>query len=160
MSETMANIRCASRAMVRALPASVKLCNLVISSLDFAGNSMSKSIGITLLGCGTVGSGVVTILKNQAELLRRRTGLELEIRHIVVRDTRKPRALPPNIDVGSDLRAAIDAPDADIIVELMGGTGMAKAAIEHALSLGKPVVTANKSLLAAHGAELFALARK
>src|SRR5206468_12403425 len=53
-----------------------------------------------------------------------------------------------------------DAPEADIIVELIGGTGMAKAAIEHALKLGKPVVTANKSLLAARGAELFALARK
>src|SRR5437016_3793028 len=121
MSETMANIRCASRAMVRALSTSVKLCNRVNSSLDFAGNSMSKSIGITLLGCGTVGSGVVTILNDQAQLLRRRTGLDFEIRHIVVRDTEKPRALPPRINVGNDLRAAIDAPDADIIVELMGG---------------------------------------
>src|SRR5437016_13273776 len=101
---------------------------------------MSRSIGITLLGCGTVGGGVVAILNHQAELLRRRTGVDLEIRHIVVRDTKKTRALPPDIDVASDLRSAIDAPDAQIIVELIGGTGMAKAAIEQSLPLGKPVV--------------------
>ena len=121
---------------------------------------MSKSIGLTLLGCGTVGSGVMKILAEQAELLKRRTGLNLELRHLVVRDLGKPRPVPANAKVSTDLRDAIDAPDADIIVELIGGTGMAKAAIEHALKLGKPVVTANKSLLAAHGAELFALARK
>jgi homoserine dehydrogenase len=120
---------------------------------------MSKSIGITLLGYGTVGGGVATMLTTQAELLRRRTGLSFQIRHTVVRDLNRKREFPSGSSISNDLRGAIDAPDADIVVELIGGTGMAKAAVEHALSLGKPVVTANKSLLAAHGAELFALAR-
>src|SRR4051812_30419979 len=121
---------------------------------------MDQPIGITLLGCGVVGGGVVRILTGQAELLRQRTGLRLEIRRVVVRDPGKRRDLPKPIQVETDIRAAIDAPDTQIVVELMGGTVMAKAAIEHALRSGKPVVTANKSLLAAHGPELFALARK
>src|SRR5438093_13349197 len=113
---------------------------------------MGKSIGIVLLGCGTVGSGVAKIVLEQRELLRQRTGLDFQLRHAVVRDATKAHALPKNVAVGSDFRAAIDAPDSEIIVELIGGTAVAKAAIEHALKLGKPVVTANKSLLAAHGA--------
>jgi homoserine dehydrogenase len=121
---------------------------------------MDQPIGITLLGCGVVGGGVVRILTDQAELLRQRTGLRLEVRHVVVRHPEKHGKLPKPVQVGTDLRAAIDAPDTQLVVELMGGTGMAKAAIEHALKSGKPVVTANKSLLAAHGPELFALARK
>ena len=63
---------------------------------------MSKSIGLTLLGCGTVGSGVMKILAEQAELLKRRTGLNLELRHLVVRDLGKPRPVPANAKVSTD----------------------------------------------------------
>ena len=117
-----------------------------------------RSFGITLLGCGIVGGGVARILIEQREMLRRRTGLTFDIRHVVVRDTAKARA--GSFKVTTDLKAAVESKDTDIVIELIGGTGAAKTAIETALKLGKPVVTANKSLLAAHGAELFALAKK
>jgi homoserine dehydrogenase len=117
-----------------------------------------RSIGITLLGCGIVGGGVAKILTEQREMLRRRTGLTFDIRHVVVRDAGKSRA--GNFKVSTDFKAAIEAKDTDIVIELVGGTGVAKTAVETALKLGKPVVTANKSLLAAHGAELFSLAKK
>jgi homoserine dehydrogenase len=121
-----------------------------------------RSLGIALLGCGIVGSGVVRILAEQREMLRRRTGVSFDLRHIVVRDPAKTRGnLPANLNLTTDPKAAIDAKDTDVVIELIGGAGgPAKTAIEQALRLGKPVVTANKSLLAAHGADLFALAKK
>ena len=121
---------------------------------------MSKSIGITLLGCGIVGGGVVNILRQQRDLLRQRTGIDFELRHVVVKDR---EAYPPNhseLPMSLDASAAIDDPASHIIVELIGGTGIAGTFMERALKLGKPVITANKSLLAARGPELFALARQ
>ncbi|HZL33769.1 MAG TPA: homoserine dehydrogenase [Tepidisphaeraceae bacterium] len=115
--------------------------------------------GICLLGHGVVGSGVVKILAGQADLLRRRAGVQFEIRHVVVRDAGKHAghgALP----ITADANAAIDDPNVQVVVELIGGTTLAGALVERALKLGKPVVTANKSLLAERGPELFALARK
>src|SRR5262249_28362149 len=91
------------------------------STRRFPAFAMSKSIGLTLLGCGTVGSGVVTILTEQAQLLKQRTGLNLELRHLVARDPSKPRSIPPGAKVTGDLRTAIDAPDVDVVVELIGG---------------------------------------
>ncbi|HET6251510.1 MAG TPA: homoserine dehydrogenase [Tepidisphaeraceae bacterium] len=121
---------------------------------------MSEStIGICLLGGGIVGGGVVKLLASQAELLRRRTGVRFDIRHLVVRDAAK-HAGRHGMPVTTDAKAAVDDPKVQIIVELMGGTTTAGDLVERALKLGKPVVTANKSLLAARGADLFALARK
>jgi homoserine dehydrogenase len=117
-----------------------------------------RSIGITLLGYGVVGGGVARILTEQRDMLRERTGLLFDIRHVVVRDTSKTRA--GTLNVTTDLKTAIEAKDTQIVIELMGGTGAAKTAVELALKLGKPVVTANKSLLATHGPELFELAKK
>src|SRR2546423_3667072 len=119
-----------------------------------------RSVGIALLGCGIVGGGVVKILTEQREMLRRRTGVSFDVRHVVVRDPSKGRGISASIKPTTDAKAAIEAKETDVVIELMGGTGAAKVAIEQALRLGKPVVTANKSLLAGHGAELFALARK
>jgi homoserine dehydrogenase len=119
-----------------------------------------KTIGVCLLGCGIVGGGVERILREQRTLLRQRTGVDFELRHVVVKDR---EAYPPNhaeLPMSTDANAAIDDPKSDIIVELIGGTGIAGSFIERALKLGKPVVTANKSLLAAKGPELFALARQ
>ncbi|MGD1275731.1 MAG: homoserine dehydrogenase [Tepidisphaeraceae bacterium] len=115
------------------------------------------SIGICLLGCGVVGSGVVRILQQQADLIRRRTALDLKIQHVVVRQNDRP-----GIDVPyhHDAERAIDDPHTQIVVELIGGLEPAGTFIQRALKLGKSVVTANKSLLAARGAELFSLARK
>jgi len=118
------------------------------------------STGICLLGCGVVGSGVVRILADQAELLHRRTGLQFDIRHVVVRDEAKHRARQLGLPVTTDAAAAIEDPNVKIVVELMGGTEAAADLVERALKLGKHVVTANKSLLALRGPELFALARK
>lgn len=119
-----------------------------------------KSTGVCLLGCGVVGGGVVGLLTEQGDLLARRTGQRFDIRHVVVRDPAKYAHLPGGLPLGTDAHAAIDDPRTQIVVELVGGTTTAGELIERALKLGKPVVTANKSLLAARGAELFALARK
>jgi len=118
------------------------------------------SIGICLLGCGVVGGGVIKILTDQAEMLWRRAGLKFDLRHVVVRDVKKHAAEHPGVPFTCDADAAIDDPKTRIVIELIGGTTVAGALIERALRLGKPVVTANKSLLAARGPELFALARR
>ena len=118
-----------------------------------------KTIGVALLGCGIVGGGVVQILREQKEMLRQRTGVTFELRHVVVKG---PEDYPPNhaeLPMGIDAAAAIDDPKTDVVIELIGGTGVAGQFIERALKLGKPVVTANKSLLATKGVDLFALAR-
>jgi len=103
---------------------------------------------------------VVSVLLRQRELLRQRTGLDFVLKHVVVKSEAE---YPPNaaeLPMSTDADAAIDDPASDIIVELIGGTGVAFTFVERALKLGKPVVTANKALLAAKGPELFALARK
>ncbi|HSI34766.1 MAG: homoserine dehydrogenase [Phycisphaerae bacterium] len=126
-----------------------------------------RSIGVTLLGCGVVGGGVARMLVEQRDELARRTGIRLDLRHVLVRSTDAAKAkadalgawaagLPFTTDVG----AAIADPAVGIVIELIGGTTLAGALIERALRAGKAVVTANKSLLAERGAEVFALARK
>jgi homoserine dehydrogenase len=121
---------------------------------------MSEAVGITLLGCGVVGSGVVRILNDQRELLRRRTGLTFDLRHVVVRDPKKHVEHVGALPLTTDATAAIDDPRTRIVTELLGGTNSAGELIQRALRLGKPVVTANKSLLAEQGPQLFALARE
>lgn len=121
---------------------------------------MSEPIGIALLGCGVVGSGVVKILNDQRDLLHRRTGLRFDIRHVVVRDHSKHTDLRGALPLTTDPQGAIDDPRVNIVLELIGGIDPASQLIRRALELGKPVVTANKSLLAEAGTELFALARR
>src|SRR5437762_2208721 len=97
----------------------------------------SKSIGITLLGCGTVGGGVASILMKQRELLRRRTGVDLALKHVVVKSKEE---YPPNaaeLPMSLDANAAIDDPASNVIVELIGGTGVAFTFVERALKAGK-----------------------
>src|SRR3989440_7058047 len=117
-----------------------------------------KTVGVALLGCGIVGGGVVAILREQQELLRQRTGIRFELRHVVVKDESE---YPPNaadLPMSTNANAAIDDPRSEVVIELIGGTGIAGTFIERAVKLAKPVVTANKSLLALRGPELFALA--
>jgi homoserine dehydrogenase len=118
-----------------------------------------RTIGIALLGCGVVGGGVVRILSEQRDLIARRTGLIFDVRHVAVRDPAKARAAG-KLPITTDAQAAIDDPQVQVVVELIGGTGVAGDLVTRALSRGKPVVTANKSLLASRGRELFALAKK
>lgn len=119
-----------------------------------------KTIGVCLLGCGIVGGGVEKILREQKGLLARRTGIHFELRHVVVKDRESFPANHAELPMTTDANAAIDDAKSDVIIELIGGTGVAGTFIERAIKLGKPVITANKSLLAARGPELFALARQ
>src|SRR5450432_2080538 len=119
----------------------------------------TKSVGIALLGCGIVGGGVASILLDQRELLLNRTGIQFDLRHVIVRDPKKADRRS-GLPLSTDALAAINDPKVDIIVELIGGTTLAAEYLQAALKAGKPVVTANKSLLAARGPELFSLARK
>lgn len=112
-----------------------------------------------LLGCGTVGSALARLLEDQREAIVARTGVRLEITRIAVRDLSKARDVAVPIEAfTTDARAVVEAADVDVIVELIGGIDPARELIGRALELGKPVVTGNKALLAAHGAELYAVA--
>lgn len=120
-----------------------------------------KTIRIGIIGLGTVGCGTVALLQRNRELIRRRAGCEIDIRKIAVRDISKPR----DVSVEQDLlttRVAdlLSDPEIDIIVEVMGGTEPAKTFILEAIAAGKSVVTANKELLAKHGAELLDAAKQ
>lgn len=117
------------------------------------------SIGICILGHGVVGGGVRRILHEQADLIYRRTGLRFDIRHIVVRDQAR-HADHQNLPMTTDAESAINDPAVQVVIELIGGVDRAGELVEGALRAGKTVVTANKSLLAARGRELFALARQ
>src|SRR4051812_32645821 len=91
-----------------------------------------STCGVTLLGCGTVGGGVVNILLNQRELLRQRTGVDFALRHVVVKSREE---YPPNhaeLPMSLDANAAIDDPATDVIIELIGGTGVAFTFVERA----------------------------
>ena len=118
-----------------------------------------KTIGVAILGFGTVGAGVAKGLLENRAVLRERTGLDIELRRVADLDTTTDRgvALPEGV-LGPDAGAAIRDPAVDVVVELIGGTGVAKKFVREALEAGKPVVTANNKLLAEAGAELFALA--
>jgi homoserine dehydrogenase len=120
-----------------------------------------EKIRIGLMGLGTVGKGVVRILNDHHEDLVRQTGSQIEIAKILVKDHTKSRGV--NIDsslLTTDPLELIDAPDIQIIVEVMGGITDTKQWIKQALQNGKHVVTANKDLMALHGAELIQLAHE
>ena len=116
-----------------------------------------RTLTVGLLGCGVVGSGVVTLLRDHADEIAGRVGARLEIGPVVVRDPSKPR----DVDVAatSDPAAVIGAAGVDIVVEVMGGIDPAYGHLQAALGAGQAVVTANKELVAKHGAELIALAQ-
>ncbi len=118
-----------------------------------------KPIQVGLLGIGTVGSGTFNVLQRNQEEIHRRAGRGIEITMVADLDVaRAQAAVGPNVKVVSDARAVIANPDIDIVIELIGGYGIAKALVMEAIAAGKHVVTANKALLAVHGTEIFAAA--
>ena len=122
---------------------------------------MTSPLGIGLIGCGTVGSGVARLLLEQPERLAARAGRALQLRRVLVRDLRKKRGLDlPGELFTSDLRRIATDPTIEVAVELVGGVAWAKQAVLDLLAAGKDVVTANKALLAEHGAEIFDAARR
>ena len=118
-----------------------------------------KPIQVGLLGIGTVGSGTFKVLnRNQAEILRR-AGRGIEITMVADLDTARAQAIVgAGVKVVADAREVIANPDIDIVIELIGGYGIAKSLVMEAIAAGKHVVTANKALLAVHGTEIFAAA--
>lgn len=120
---------------------------------------MKNEISIGLLGMGTVGSGVATILQQHQEDLRHKLGVPVAIKKVLIKDSKKERlsSLDPGVFT-TDIHEILDDPSLDIIVEVMGGTEGAKNAIENALKAGKQVVTANKDVMAEYGHELLKLA--
>lgn len=117
--------------------------------------------GIGIIGCGTVGAGVVHILKSRADYLRDAAGVGLRLVAICDKDKKKLKgAGAKGVSLESDAETVIQNDDVNIVVELIGGTDAAFDISRRALKAGKPVVTANKALIATRGADLFAAARK
>lgn len=119
----------------------------------------SSVVRLGLLGCGNVGSSLAQMVASNGDAIAERAGVRLEITQIAVRDVAKDRGLPANsASITDDPSSVVAASDVDLVVEVMGGIEPARTLILAALAAGKPVVTANKALLAAAGAELFVAA--
>ena len=115
-----------------------------------------KPIQVGLLGIGTVGSGTFNVLERNQDEIRRRAGRGIEITMVADLDTERARSVVGDkVKVVGDAREVIANPDIDVVVELIGGYGIAKALVLEAIAAGKHVVTANKALLAVHGTEIF-----
>ncbi len=118
-----------------------------------------KPIQVGLLGIGVVGSGTFNVLKRNQQEIQRRAGRGIEITMVADLDEARARAVVgPDVQVVNDARKVIANPDIDIVIELIGGYGIAKTLVLEAIAAGKHVVTANKALLAVHGTEIFAAA--
>ncbi len=122
-------------------------------------NDHRTHVRIGVLGCGNVGSAFVQLVAQQADAIEARTGVRLEITRVAVRNMSRERDvdLAPGVLV-RDAHAVVDDPAVDLVVELIGGIEPARELISTALGKGKPVVTANKELLANVGTELYAAA--
>ena len=121
----------------------------------------TKEIGIGLLGVGTVGGGVARVLLEKGEVLAGQTGCRLVLRKALVRDLGRARSVSLSPDLLTlKPEEVIERPDVDVVVELMGGEGLALKCMESALAHGKHLVTANKEVMAKHGPSLLALAQK
>lgn len=112
-----------------------------------------NTINLAILGLGTVGTGVLTLIQDNVDELTRRTGHRIQVTHVGVRQNRDD--LPDHIIQSDDLMGIASNPDVDIVIEVMGGTTTAKEVILTAIKHGKHVVTANKALLAEHGNDIF-----
>ncbi|ERL55506.1 homoserine dehydrogenase [Psychrobacter aquaticus] len=117
---------------------------------------MSNSIKLAILGLGTVGTGVINLINDNLDELKRRSGRDIIITEVGTRRQRDD--IDATIIQNSDLMATAASDNVDIVIEVIGGTTLAKDVIMHAIKHGKHVVTANKALLAEHGNEIFAFA--
>ncbi len=116
-----------------------------------------KPLVVGLAGFGTVGGGLVRLLDENADLIRRRCGRDIVLKKVLVRNATKVRSaqLPAGTELTTDYRALTDDPEIDVLVELIGGIDNARTIIDRALDQGKHIVTANKALLAEEGLALF-----
>lgn len=122
-----------------------------------------QTVPIALLGCGTVGSGVVRLLTEDADYIAERTGLRFEVRYVLAKEA-NPAARAVLKEAGANWVKSLDPilndDEVDIVVELIGGETFALECSRKALAAGKALVTANKAMLAKHGQELFPLAHE
>ena len=120
-----------------------------------------QQVNLGMIGGGTVGSGVFHALQQNGDLMAARLGVKIAFRKIAVKSLDEPRAYPITRSLlTTDWQEVVNDPDIHIVIELVGGTGIAKTMVLAALEKGKTVVTANKALLSAHGKDLFAAAAK
>lgn len=118
-------------------------------------------VRVGVLGCGNVGGALVELIDTDGTGIARRSGTTLQVTRVAVRNLAKPRTLDIGADrLTHDAQAVAKDPDVDIVVELIGGLEPARSLIIEALKAGKPVVTANKELLANFGVELFSIAEQ
>ena len=120
-----------------------------------------QQVNLGLVGGGTVGGGVYQALQRNGALIASRLGVKFSVIQVAVRELAKARAVKvPASQLTADWQAVVKNPQVQVVVEVMGGTTTARRGVLQALRLGKPVVTANKALLSAHGEELFAAAQQ
>jgi homoserine dehydrogenase len=120
-----------------------------------------KPIQVGLLGIGTVGGGVFTVLERNQDEITRRAGRGIRINTVADLNVERAKELVKDrAQVVSDARAVINNPEIDVVVELIGGYGIAKDLVLEAIAAGKHVVTANKALIAVHGNEIFKAAHE
>jgi len=117
-----------------------------------------KRVRVGIVGFGTVGRATADIISNHGDLIEQRSGIRLNVTAVCRRSRIQPKDTPKGASAVSDWTQLVQDPNVDVVVETMGGTGESLQLLRAALSQGKPVVTANKNLLAEHGDELFALA--
>jgi homoserine dehydrogenase len=121
-------------------------------------NAAPALVRIGVIGHGTVGAAFTALVARQADHIEARTGVRLVVTRVAVRDIERHRDAVGSARLTTDPLEVVAAPDVDLVVEVMGGTSVARDVVMRALEARKPVVTANKALLAAHSAELFSLA--
>ena len=120
-----------------------------------------KEINIGLLGCGTVGTGVAKLLIENKDLLTARVGADLKLKWVADIDIETDRGIQfPAGVLTTDAQKVLNDPEIDMVIEMIGGEGIAKDLMLQAINNGKHIITANKALLAAHGNELFAAAAR
>ncbi|MBN8902013.1 MAG: homoserine dehydrogenase, partial [Rhodospirillales bacterium] len=121
---------------------------------------MTRPLSVAVAGLGTVGTGVLTLLRDNASIVAARAGRPIAVTAVSARDRSKNRGIPlAGLRWYEDPVALAADPEVDVVVELIGGSdGPARALVEAAIAAGKPVVTANKAMLAVHGAALAAAA--
>jgi len=120
-----------------------------------------KPINVGLIGIGTVGGGTWTVLKRNADEIARRAGRPIRITAVADKNVELAKQITGGAArVTDDAFSLVNDPEIDIIVELIGGYGVAKEVVMQSIANGKHVVTANKALLAVHGTEIFTAAQE